>query len=257
VDNLEPEEKEYAWYSALKPSWYIEQMKGWTAASYSLLFLGIGIILGMTVAQPITRVALLTLAAGVLGFTTTVATTNARPVNGMFGLISAIIYIIVAVGAKNYNDVVLQATYIILLDIPILLLPSWAKDVDKKVRFLAEEGKGIRNWILTGIFFIAVFGILYYSDTHIFISPRPITDSLAAAIGITGAMLTTLRFSESYICWTIQGIMSVVLWGITAFQGDANWVLFVTYLMYLANDGISFLDKGTPWFHHQKHEKVA
>jgi len=27
--------------------------------------------------------------------------------------------------------------------------------------------------------------------------------------------------------------------------------------MYLANDGISFLDKGTPWFHHQKHEKVA
>ena len=231
-------------------------MKGWSKASYFLLYLGIGLITGMTVAQPITTVALLTLAAGILGFTTTMATTNAKPINGLFGLVSAVIYIIVAAGAKNYNDVLLQMTYIILLDIPILVLPSWAKDVDKKVRFMTEEGHGVRNWLLTGVFFVVVLGALYYSDTHFFISPRPLVDSLAATIGITGALLTTLRFSDTYLFWTLQGIFSICLWGITAAQGDANWVLFVTYLLYLANDGISFLDKATPWFHHQKHVAV-
>lgn len=257
MKDLTQSTKEYAWYSVLKPSWYIEQMRGWSTASYYLLYLGIGIIIGMTVSNPITAVALMTLAAGVLGFTTTVATTNAKPINGLFGLVSAVIYIIVAIGAKNYNDVLLQATYIVLLDIPILLLPSWAKDVDKKVRFMTEEGHGVRNWALTGVFFLVVLGILYYSDTHIFISPRPLIDSLAATIGITGAMLTTLRFSDSYAFWFLQGLFSVTLWGITAVQGDANWVLFVTYIMYLANDGISFFDKNTPWFHHQKHVAKA
>jgi len=256
-EKLTDSSEKYAWYSALKPSWYVEQMKGWTMASYMLLFAGLGIILGMTVAQTITVVSILTLLAGMLGFTTTVATTNAKPVNGVFGLVSAIIYIIVAAGAKNYNDVLLQTTYIILLDIPILVLPAWAKDVDKKVRFLAEEGKGLRNWILTAVFFVVVLGALYYSDTHFFISPRPLIDSLAATIGITGAMLTTLRFSESYVFWFLQGLFSVTLWGITAVQGDANWVLFVTYIMYIANDFVSFIDKGTPWFHHEKHTVKA
>ena len=46
--------------------------------------------------------------------------------------------------------------------------------------------------------------------------------------------------------------MSVILWGITAAQGDANAVLFVTYILYLSNDMIAFFDKNISWFHHNK-----
>lgn len=244
--------KEIAWYDVFKPSWYIDQFKGWTLKSYLLLLFGLGTIFGMTVAGKITGLTILTLLAGMLGFTCTIAITNAKPLNGVLGLISALIYIAVAISAKNYNDVLLQGTYIILLDLPILLMPSWAKDVDQKVRFLHEKGRGMHNWLLVAIFFIVVTGALYYSDTHLFISPRPVIDSIAAAIGITGAVLTTLRFSESYYCWTLQGIMSVVLWGITAAQGDANYVLFVTYILYLTNDMLAFFDGGISWFHHAK-----
>ena len=243
-----------AWYNVFKPSWYVDQMKGWTFKSYMLLLFGLGTILGMTVASGINQLAIFTLLAGMLGFTCTISITNAKPLNGVLGLVSALIYIVVAVQAKNYNDVMLQATYILLLDLPVLLMPSWAKDVDKKVRFLHEKGAGLRNWLLTALFFVLITLALYYSDTHIFISPRPWVDSIAAAIGITGAVLTTLRFSESYYCWFLQGIMSVVLWGITAAQGDANWVLFVTYILYLTNDFLAFFDKGISWFHHKKAE---
>jgi nicotinamide mononucleotide transporter len=251
VDNTV--DNKIAWYSIFKPGWYVAQMKGWSTRSYMLLLLGIGLIVGMTVGGgKFNTVTIATLFAGVLGFTCTLSITNAKPLNGVLGLVSALIYIFVAINAKNYNDVLLQTVYIITLDLPVLLMPSWAKNVDKKVRFLHENGKGLRNWILTILFFVVVLAVLYYSDTHWFISPRPWVDSIAATIGITGSLLTTLRFSESYYCWTIQGIMSITLWGLTAFQGDANWVLFVTYIMYLSNDFIAFFDKDISWFHHNK-----
>lgn len=253
MDNTVSTDSKIAWYSVFKPSWYVDQMKGWSIRSYFLLILGVGLIVGMTIGGgQFNTVTIATLFAGVLGFTCTLSITNAKPLNGVLGLVSALIYIFVAIQAKNFNDVLLQTIYIITLDLPVLLMPSWAKDVDKKVRFLHEKGKGLRNWGFTILFFVLVLAVLYYSDTHWFISPRPWIDSIAATIGITGALLTTLRFSESYYCWTIQGVMSVILWGVTAFQGDANWVLFVTYLLYLSNDMIAFFDKDISWFHHNK-----
>lgn len=254
MDNTVAKDKtEIAWYSIFKPSWYIDQMKGWTTISYALLLIGVSLIVGMTIgAAKFNTVTIATMFAGVLGFTCTLSITNAKPLNGVLGLVSALIYIFVAINAKNYNDVLLQSIYILTLDLPVLLMPSWAKNVDKKVRFLHENGHGLRNWILVILFFFVVLAALYYSDTHIFISPRPWTDSIAATIGITGSLLTTLRFSESYCCWLVQGCMSIILWGLTAIQGDANFVLFVTYIMYLCNDLIAFFDKNISWFHHTK-----
>lgn len=241
-----------AWLNHFSFSWYKEQMEGWTNNSYHLLWFGIGLLLGMTLGNGagLTPITIATLAAGIIGFTTTVATTNARQVNGILGLVSSVIYIVLAIGAKNYNTFIMQSVYILMLDIPIIFSSSWGGDVSKKVRYLHEKGKGLRNWGLTALFFVVVFAALYYVDTHILISPRPFIDSLSATVGFTGAILTVFKFSESYYMWLLQGIMSVILWGITAAQGDLSWVLFATYLMYLANDAIAFFDKGIAWFHH-------
>lgn len=231
-----------------KPKWYIEQMKGWSRASYLLLSFGIAFILGSTLAQPLTIIGLWTLVAAILGFTTTVSITNTRPLNGIFGMVSALIYCVVAFNAHNYNDIVLQGTYILLLDLPILLIPSWAHNVDKKVRGLLDD-HGVRNILLTVLFFAVVLAALYFWESGYTDSPRPLVDASAATIGITGAMLTTLRFKESYFAWILQGIFSVLLWGITASQGDASPVLFFTYILYLANDGVALFDKNIAWFH--------
>lgn len=245
-----------AWYSILEPKWYVDQMKGWSMRSYFLLAIGVSLIAGMTIGGgKFNTVTIATLFAGMLGFTCTLSITNAKPLNGVLGLVSALIYIFVAINAKNYNDVLLQSIYIITLDLPVLLMPSWAKNVKAKVRFLHEKGHGRRNWLLTALFFCVVLAVLYYSDTHWFISPRPWVDSIAATIGITGSFLTTLRFSESYYCWTIQGVMSIILWLLTAIQGDANYVLFVTYVLYLCNDLLAFFDQDISWFHHKQYHQ--
>ena len=227
-----------------KLKWYINQMRGWSFKTYLLLMLGIGIIIGTTVASPIDQISLLTMVAAILGFTCTLAITNARQINGILGLISATIYIIVSVYAQNYANVILQGVYIVILDLPVLLLPSWSKDTEKHI-----HGLTLIKWLLTIIFFAMVLVLLYLLDTKLFTSPRPLIDATAGAIGITGSLLCMLHFREQYYFWTIQGILSIILWGVTAFQGDANLTLFLTYILYLTNDLLAFTDKHLSWFH--------
>ena len=227
-----------------KLKWYINQMRGWSFKTYLLLMLGIGIIIGTTVASPIDQISLLTMIAAILGFTCTLAITNARQINGILGLISAAIYIIVSVYAQNYANVILQGVYIVILDLPVLLLPSWSIGTEKHI-----HGLTLTKWLLTIIFFAVVLVLLYLLDTKIFTSPRPLIDATAGAIGITGSLLCTLHFREQYYFWTIQGVLSIILWGVTAFQGDANLTLFLTYILYLINDLLAFTDKHVSWFH--------
>lgn len=235
-----------------KPSWYVEQMRGWALPSYLLLMFGFGFLISQTIANPITRMAIWTLAAALLGFTTTLAITNARPINGILGLISALVYIGLALDAGNPADAVLQFVYIILLDLPVILMPSWSENVATRVRKLSEvKERGEKmTFAKTRTFFVLVFIVsyiaLYFFDVYVTHSPRPMIDAGAAAIGITGAVLTTLRFSEAYYMWFLQGIAQVVLWGVTAAQGDASLVLFFTYMLYMGNDLIAFF--ASPWF---------
>lgn len=234
--------------SVFKPSWYMEQMKGWTKRSYTLLIIGLSVIVGTTFLKPLTPLAIITMIAAILGFTCTISITNTKPLNGVFGLISSLIYILVAFNAKNYSDILLQAIFIILLDIPVLVMPSWAKNVAEKVRPIKTTEHPKRTWELFTLFFVIVLVGLYAFDAGLTDSPRPFIDALSAAIGITAALLTTLRYSDTYYLWFVQSIMSVILWGITALQGGANWVLFITYLLYLSNDFIALFDKDVAWF---------
>lgn len=244
--------------NVFKPRWYVEQMKGWSFSSYMLLMFGVGFIISQTLADPLTAVTLWTMLAAVLGFTTTLSITNAKPLNGLFGLVSAIIYIVVALEAGNPSDAVLQGVYIVLLDLPVLLIPGWSGDVSKKVRKISavhdrgEKPGFYKTYWFFAIVFVISYIALYWFDVHVMNSPRPLIDAGTAAIGITGAALTTLRFSESYYMWFLQGIAQIVLWGTTAMQGDASLVLFFTYMLYLSNDFIGFFD--SPWFRKQTNE---
>ena len=60
--------------------WYVSQMRGWSFKTYMLLMLGIGVIIGTTISSPIDLIAFVTMIAAIMGFTCTLAITNARPI---------------------------------------------------------------------------------------------------------------------------------------------------------------------------------
>ena len=249
-------------WQLINPLWYAEQFKGWTRLSYTLLIIGLLIIAytSFGMGAPISGMTFATFFAAAFGWTTVLGLKEAKPMNGLFGLLSAAIYIYVAWLHSNPADAVLQLTYVILLDIPVLVMPSWVKDTDKHVRFIHEtdirgEKHGKVFWYtVIAIVAIVAFVAAYLFETQVLPTPRPISDSLVLGTGLVGAVLTTFRFSESWFAWLLQGIMQIALWGLTVAAGGAlgasALVILVTYLMYFANDVLAIVQSS--WFHHKE-----
>ncbi|MGR3741710.1 nicotinamide riboside transporter PnuC [Companilactobacillus sp. DQM5] len=222
--------------------WYKDQMSGWTKASYILLAVGIIIQLYIGLGHGISPLGVTSTIAGIIGFSCTVSITNGRPINGILGFISAVMLIYVALVTGNYSDIIMQAAYIILLDIPILIQKQWSSHDPRKM-----TGTDVFQTILI---FLAFLVATYILDTVILHSPQAILDAISATIGLTGAVLTVRRFRSSYYFWTAQGVMSIALWIQTAMHGHPVWVLMITYMLYLANDIVAFTD--SKWFHENK-----
>lgn len=220
-----------------KPSYYVDQFTGWTKSSYILLNIGILIQLYIGFMNGINAVGVISTIAGIIGFTCTVAITNGKSINGLLGLISAIMFMLVAFKTNNFSTLVMQLFYIVLLDLPIVF-GTW-----KEFKPKAMKKKDV---LLTVLVFIALFLLLLSMNTYLFHSPQAFLDALAATIGLTGAILCMLQFKAQYYFWTFQGLMSIALWTQTALNGNVVWVLMITYILYLANDVVAFLDSN--WF---------
>lgn len=241
--------------------WYIEQTKGWNPISYWLIIIAaIGnIYISFFMGHPVTWVTYVTYIASILSIWTIGGITNSRPVNGVGGILSAVLYIIAALVAKNPADAILQGFYILVLDLPVLTMPAWSKDVEKKIRFIHEtdirgEKHGKKFWYpVLAIVGVGLFVLAYWFETQVLHTPRPISDSLVLGSGAVGAILTTFRFGEAFGFWLIQGVLQVILWGYTAMSGDANWVLFFTYMLFLVNDLVGVF--ASKWFHHAEETK--
>lgn len=225
----------------VKPSYYKDQFTGWTKSSYILLTVGILIQLYTGLMNGINTIGVVATIAGIIGFTCTIAITNGKSINGMLGLISALMFIFVAFNTDNISTVIMQLFYIFLLDLPIIF-GSW-KDFTPK----SMKKKDILVTVLT---FIGLFVLLFAMNTYAFHSPQALLDALAATIGLTGAILCVRQFKAQYYLWTFQGLMSIALWTQTALNGNVVWVLMITYILYLANDVVAFAD--SKWFDTKK-----
>ncbi|MDD9139204.1 nicotinamide mononucleotide transporter [Fructobacillus sp. CRL 2054] len=226
-------------------SYYKEGFSGWDRSSYVWLAVGLVVIVSTGLAHGLNYLSVMSMLGGAIGFTCTLAITANRRINGLLGFISAVLISIVAFHSKNYSDIVMQMIYLITLDLNFMFFGNaWQ---NRKIKVMDNHG-----WVLAAVTAVVAFILLYAMDTTVLISPRPVIDALSATIGITGAVLTISKYRSQYWMWTLQGIMSVTLWGLTALQGDANWVLFATYILYLGNDvlGLFF----SPWARAMKAE---
>ena len=237
--------------------WYIHQTMGWNPISYWLIAIAAvgNFYISFFMGHPITWVTFVTYVASILSIWCIGGITNAKPVNSVGGILSAVLYIIVALYSKNPADAMLQGFYILVLDLPVLLMPSWATNVHQKIRFIHEtdlrgEKFGKMFWYpVLVILGVGLFALSFWFETHMLHTPRPLFDSLVLGSGAVGAILTTFRFGEAFGFWLLQGALQVILWGYTALSGDANWVLFFTYMLFLVNDLVGVF--ASKWFHHK------
>lgn len=202
--------------------------------------LGLITILVMSLSSGVTPLSIITLIGGLTGFASVVLIVNRSWWAGAMGIISAVSYIYVALVAGNPSDAVLNVLFLLVLDLPIVFNRDWQEDTAPK----SITGK--QFLILFAIFVIAFMG-LHFMEADILNTSRSVWSPLAASLGITASVSTSfMRVKQSFIIWTAQNVLQVILWSITAYMGDATWTMAIVYIFYTLNAGSSFFNG--KWF---------
>lgn len=220
--------------------------KHWTRPSYILLGIGVLLQFYMLVQSPITTAAVLTTLGALCGIITVLMISNKKPSNAIFGILSAIIIIYNAWQHKIFADALLQIGYIIVLDIPVLLV--WTKNQDETGEVTGIQSlKTTMDW-LKYFALAAVITIVftYILGLHVIGDKQPFIDSLGFAIGITGGVLCVKRNQSQFIFWALQGLISMILWFRASMIAGTGFLspLAVMYVFYLLNDVIGWTSYG-------------
>lgn len=224
-------------------SWLFGQMKNWSRFSWYLIATNLVIQLVLLVqgwSQVPPLHSIISFLAANLGVLCVVGISNKSAIQGWFGLTSACFIALNAYLAHNYADMTLQLFYIVFLDLFCILSPSWNDNV--KVHAIG----GWRGWLSYLGLFLVLWGAIYYLYGLIH-DPRLLLDSLTLAISLTGAVMEFNLLRQQYYLWTLGSLITIGLWLQTALQGEANYALVASYLVYLVNDLYGFFGQ-QGWF---------
>lgn len=228
-------------------SYYKEGLSNWMPITKVAALIGFAIIIGTGIPHGFAITNIISIISGLIGYTCVLAITNGKRINGLLGFISAIGIGGMAIHAGNPADAVMQLAYLLALDIPVIIFGH---------RWTNAKIKTFDKGALKIILIVGVIGFaaMYAMDAFWLHTPRPVLDAFGATIGFIGSALMLGKYSTQYFFWNFQGIMSLTLWGVTAMQGDANWVLFATYCMYLMNSMIGAFH--SPWSEARKQKRL-
>lgn len=229
--------------------WLLSQIEGWGKFSYGLVIFNLllqiySFIQSVQVGSVPLWVAIASFLGGNLSVLCVVGISNKSGIQGWAGALSAICIASTAFFAKNYASGLEQIGYLLFLDFFCILDPKWNDNI------VAEKFKGLIEWIKYILFFLVVWGLLFwlFGMTN---DPRVTFDSLNLAMAVTGSLLELNRKREQYFVWTISSVFTIALWTQTMIQGDGSFALIFSYGVFFLNDMYAFFSsKG--WFRNQE-----
>lgn len=225
------------------------QLKGWPQQNYYLFFFSLGCQVMTLVGQHITLLTVLTFIGTTLGVLCVLAINAAKSVNGWLGVLSAICFIVTGFAAKNYLSIFEQLSYVLTLDIPVLLSASWNVNMASKIRKFTGKSWAIALVSTVAVYLISGWAIGAFTD-----DPRPWVDAISFAISLTAGIICFLRFNNQYIWWIASGLAQMVLWFISFRQGSATLAMFINSSVYLINDVLAFTV--SPWYNKKERARV-
>ncbi|KGO31724.1 hypothetical protein Q757_05455 [Oenococcus alcoholitolerans] len=208
-----------------------KRIKKWPVPAWTIWWFGFGFQLALFLQGHINLLAFITLLATLAGLLCTCAMMIGRPINGLFGLISAVGFIYVNYSAGHFASVLDQFVFVALIDIPLMISwRSWGQNFKSKVRTLSTQG-----FVITVVSILIAWGVLY--ELYVLLKDtNPVWDSLVLAIGATASLLCTLHFSNTYTLWLAEDVVNVILWFTANMAGytQAALPMLVSTILYTA-----------------------
>lgn len=224
--------------------WLWNQLKGWPIQNYCLWFFAFGFQLALLLQNKFTTVTMITFIGTLLGTLCVLAINATKAINGWLGLVSAACFIYAGWSAKNYLSIFEQIAYIATLDIPVIFaIKSWNNDTKNHLRKF-----GNKEWAIAIAGTLIVYAISGYLIGKFTNDPRPWIDAISFAISLTAGIMCFMRYNNQYYWWLMSGIVQLLLWAVTFYQGDATLAMAVNSSIYVINDILAFTV--SPWFNH-------
>jgi len=210
-------------------SWLFNQMKSWSKFSWGIVLVNLILQLVTIMTTPINLVSFLGFFGANLSVMCVVGISNRSSIQGWFGLISVFFIAATAFMTGAYATFVEQLiVYMIFLDIPSILHPTWSEKV------VPRNFKGIKDWTKYILFALVAWGILYliFGLTN---DPMLLTDSLALALSMTGVIAMLNRYSEQYYFWLANNAVAIAVFLQAYLMGHASPALAISYTLFVLN----------------------
>ena len=220
--------------------------KQWAKSSYYIFWLGALIITLLTLlaTKAYTLGTLFSIIGALAGFMSVVLIVNKKPQSGYVGMVSAIIYMVIAWNLGNYSDALLNILFIVFLNAPLILNKQFNESlIPKSIKGNLKLSSSLF------IFTILVFIGLLLIEIFVFHAPRPFWSVIAASMGILASIMTSVfNLKEAFVFWSIQNILQVILYTITFYQtkDPVALTMIVTYTFYTINASTAFFNR--KWF---------
>lgn len=198
---------------------------GWL---YLIILSAIPAVFEFTKSGPIDTLGLWT---SITGIVCVILVTEGRASNYFFGLINAVVYLIMALQSGFYGEVITTLYFLISQPIGLYLwLSSFANHEEKQEETFQAKRLDFKGWIkylsITAIMWLGM-GFAYQSIG----SNRPFRDSVTDGTNGVGQLLMNNLYAEQWIFWIATNIFSIYLW----WGSGGNLQIVVMYLVYTIN----------------------
>lgn len=156
----------------------------------------------------------------------------------IFGMVNVICYIYIALNARFYGEVMLNALYYIPMN--VIGWIAWTRHMNEDTCEVSKQKMSGKASFIT--YTLTAIGIVIYG----YILKRmggnlPYIDSMSTVVAIVAQVLSTKRLTEQWILWIVVNIVSVIMWGISFAQGGDNIATLAMWSVYLVNAIIMYV----------------
>ena len=197
-------------------------INNWKKSELMWLIISAILVVGTAIWDKATPIELLT---GIIGVVYVVMVAKGYNISNLLGIIYVGIYGILAWEAKFYGDTLMN---VILVPLYLVAYFTWKKHTQDNGLVEARNLTGQQTAML-GV--VIIVGILAFNFALSYMGGNyPLADSANSILTVAAMILTIQRYSQQWICWLTNNIISTVMWVIGIASGAVDISISIAVL---------------------------
>lgn len=205
--------------------------KDWNKLEIVLLVLSVILILGVGF---LLKCDFLTTVVAFIGFFSALNQAKGKVLGQVVGVFVSIFYSILSYRNKYYGEVIIYL--FMILPLYIAGIYTWLKNSDKNTNTVKKSELTKNEWGVLLVIGVVLFVVLYFI-LKAFDTNQLLVSAISMIVNLMATYLLVRRSKYSFLFYTINAFILLLLWGIPVLNGDYLLIPMVfDALLLLVND---------------------